>query len=631
MAMSGIEALGVESPLYYVSEADSSGYAVAARRCIEALRSAGFAVTWDQLANTFEGRVRQQPPPLTPPQLAVVHCIPTAWPKLRGELKAEQTIGHTVWEVDRIPLRWRYELSVVDELWVPTNWNKWVFDNAQLGKPVHLVPHAISTASPVPPPIELRADRLNFALVSAWDWRKRPDLAIEAYLRAFTADDPVTLVVKSSSLPIAWPHDARVATIDHIAAIVSRFPNPASVLVDTATWTDGQMLGLLRSADCLVSLTSTEGWGLGAFDAACMGTPIIITGYGGQVEWLGSDYPGLLPFSMQPVDHPDTSLFEPGMSWGSADIDTAVDMLKMFAAGTFPELSKRAVSLAPELLHRYAPTTVGAIARRALGDQTLTGPVAARPALPRVLILTPVKDSAHESSGYVDRLLALDYPAQQLSVGVLESDSVDGSFDAFAVELKRLSDAGWRTTMVRKDFGYRLPNNLERWEPSIQLDRRRVLALSRNHLLFAALGDEDWVLWIDADVVEFPTDIIGQLLAVGRDIVQPHCVRGWGGPTFDLNGWIDHGQRHLDDFRGLGTVELHAVGGTMLLVRADRHRDGLIWPAYLYGNANDRIRRDPALLGRTEIGEIETEGLAIMANDMGIACWGIPDLEIRHR
>ena len=32
-----------------------------------------------------------------------------------------------------------------------------------------------------------------------------------------------------------------------------------------------------------------------------------------------------------------------------------------------------------------------------------------------------------------------------------------------------------------------------------------------------------------------------------------------------------------------------------------------------------------------EVGEIETEGLGIMAADMGLECWGLPLLEIRHR
>jgi peptide chain release factor subunit 1 len=29
-------------------------------------------------------------------------------------------------------------------------------------------------------------------------------------------------------------------------------------------------------------------------------------------------------------------------------------------------------------------------------------------------------------------------------------------------------------------------------------------------------------------------------------------------------------------------------------------------------------------------GEVETEGLGIMAQDMGYQCWGLPDLEVIH-
>lgn len=251
-----------------------------------------------------------------------------------------------------------------------------------------------------------------------------------------------------------------------------------------------------------------------------------------------------------------------------------------------------------------------------------------------VLILTPVKQAAAEAVGYVDRLLALDYPARQLSVGILESDSTDDTLEAFTREFTRLRDAGWRSTGVwKRDFGYQIPKGLPRWDPSIQLERRRILALSRNHLLFNALSDDiEWVLWLDADVVEFQPDILRLLTTLGRDIVQPHCVKEWGGRTFDLNAWRDQGRLHLEDMRGEGfLVPLHAVGGTMLLVRADRHRDGLIWPPYRYGLPHPLIRTDPRLVGRPELGEIETEGLGMMAHDMGLTCWGLPDVEIRHR
>jgi len=253
---------------------------------------------------------------------------------------------------------------------------------------------------------------------------------------------------------------------------------------------------------------------------------------------------------------------------------------------------------------------------------------------PNVLVLTPVKNAAHEAAGYVDRLLALTHPAENMSLGLLASDSDDGTPEVFATEMTRLTDAGWRSARIwQRDFGYHIPDGTPRWEPSIQLQRRRTLALSRNHLLFNALTDDiDWVLWIDADVLEYRADILQLMLSLRRDIIQPHCVREWGGRTFDLNAWRDKGRLHLDDLRAEGFIaKLDAVGGTMLLVRADCHRDGLIWPAYLYGLANPLIRTDPASIGRDEIGEIETEGLGMMAADMGLTCWGLPLVEIRHR
>lgn len=57
-------------------------------------------------------------------------------------------------------------------------------------------------------------------------------------------------------------------------------------------------------------------------------------------------------------------------------------------------------------------------------------------------------------------------------------------------------------------------------------------------------------------------------------------------------------------------------------MRADLHRDGLVFPPFLYGRENDRARN-----GR---GEVETEGLGIMARDMGYRCWGMPGLEVLH-
>jgi peptide chain release factor subunit 1 len=252
---------------------------------------------------------------------------------------------------------------------------------------------------------------------------------------------------------------------------------------------------------------------------------------------------------------------------------------------------------------------------------------------PTVLILTPVKDAADCLDGYVRGLRRLTYPRHLISVGFLESDSSDTTFRDLARHARALRSELRRVEIWKRDFGYLIPPGVPRWAPEIQVERRRVLAMSRNHLLFRALDDEAWVLWIDVDVVEYPPDLIERLLSTGKDIVQPHCVLDYGGPTFDLNAWRDQGRLHLDDLRDEDElVELDAVGGTVLLVKADLHREGLVFPSFLYGTANPRIRTGPRSHFDGEVnGEIETEGLGMMARDMGYRCWGMPRFEVIHR
>jgi peptide chain release factor subunit 1 len=238
-----------------------------------------------------------------------------------------------------------------------------------------------------------------------------------------------------------------------------------------------------------------------------------------------------------------------------------------------------------------------------------------------------MKSASRFLESYFAGLETLTHPA--LALGILEGDSSDGTFEKLRHRLERACPGFLRKLLVKKNFGFVIPEGIPRYSAVYQEQRRAVLARARNHLLFSALRDEDWVLWLDADVVEYPADIIERLLAYDQDIVHPNCVIEFGGPSFDRNAWSDSGRKHLSDLRGQGIVRLESVGGTMLLVRADRHRDGLVFPPFFYG-ARSRWVRDPHPLRGPQLGEIETEGLAIMAKDMGIECWGLPDLEIRH-
>ncbi|MBX9840980.1 MAG: ANP1/MMN9/VAN1 family protein [Xanthobacteraceae bacterium] len=248
--------------------------------------------------------------------------------------------------------------------------------------------------------------------------------------------------------------------------------------------------------------------------------------------------------------------------------------------------------------------------------------------LPTVLILTPVKNAGRHLSRYVALIERLDWPRSQLSIGILESDSRDATFESLQTLRPRLEARAQSVTILKRDFGFQIPSGVPRWADAIQLARRSTLARSRNHLLSGALDREDWVLWIDVDVVDYPANTIGRLLSEGRDILQPHCVVVPNGPTFDRNAWVNGGRQTMHDLRGSNApVRLDSVGGCMLLVRADLHRDGLVFPAFRYGLESSAIRKPHPVW---QAGEIETEGLAMMAGDMGHQCWGLPDFEILH-
>jgi len=246
-----------------------------------------------------------------------------------------------------------------------------------------------------------------------------------------------------------------------------------------------------------------------------------------------------------------------------------------------------------------------------------------------IVVLTPVKNARAHLPRYLELLGRLDAGGAPLSVAFLEGDSDDGTLQALDAARPGLEARFHRVEIHRRHEGLRLDG--PRWAPGVQRQRRAAIARARNHLLSAALGQAAWALWLDVDVADYPPDLLTRLLASGKDIVVPHCVRPDGG-SFDLNTFVftegeddpahlrdglfqppvGAGRAYLEDIAGPGPVRVDSVGGTALLIKGDLHRQGLNFPAFSYG------------------GYIETEGLAMMARDMGHACWALPDLRIVH-
>ena len=84
-----------------------------------------------------------------------------------------------------------------------------------------------------------------------------------------------------------------------------------------------------------------------------------------------------------------------------------------------------------------------------------------------VLILTPVKNAASFLDAYFDGLAKLSYPVSAISLGFLESDSDDGTYDRIRDWLENLRGRYASAEIWRKNFDFRIPEGPSSLDPRL--------------------------------------------------------------------------------------------------------------------------------------------------------------------
>lgn len=209
-----------------------------------------------------------------------------------------------------------------------------------------------------------------------------------------------------------------------------------------------------------------------------------------------------------------------------------------------------------------------------------------------------------------------------------------------------------KITILRQDTES-LDNQVEKHRHAlkVQKDRRASMALARNSLVFSALGPyTSWVLWLDSDIVETPSTLIQDMVSHDKPVISANCYQRYFDEEkkqdsirpYDYNNWVEseeglkiaenmaedeiivEGYAEIATYRPLmahfydpnGDVntemELDGVGGAAVLVKADVHRDGAMFPPFPFYHL------------------IETEGFAKMAKRLGYQVFGLPNYLVYH-
>lgn len=135
------------------------------------------------------------------------------------------------------------------------------------------------------------------------DQRKNFNKILEAFLK-LNKPDTLLLVKATSNQPV-------ILNIPRVQILNGLMPDEG---IDE----------IHAHGDCYVSASSSEGIGLGAVEAAMHDKPVIITEYGGAVEYIKTPY--TVKCGRQLLEN-DDFLFQKGMEWGKPDFDQLLEFM----------------------------------------------------------------------------------------------------------------------------------------------------------------------------------------------------------------------------------------------------------------------------------------------------------------
>lgn len=229
-------------------------------------------------------------------------------------------IGHCEFEATEAPEIWPRYCNMMDEVWVPTEWDRRKFVKAGVNVPIYVIHQGIDPDYFHPgfaPMVTDAKESFKFLVNAAWYPRKNLHNLIVAFQSEFKKGEDVCLIVKTLNLGLNKGIDNEVKEIPSLEG-------SANVYVKEEDIPEYKLASLYTMADCFVLPTRGEGWGLPLFEALACGLPIITTGYGAPFEMLraldNEPYPGVHFVDYREVYSTDPYVYMEGKKWAEPNM-----------------------------------------------------------------------------------------------------------------------------------------------------------------------------------------------------------------------------------------------------------------------------------------------------------------------
>jgi len=233
-------------------------------------------------------------------------------------------IGYNVWESTRYSEQFFQQLLTLDELWVPTEWQKEI--SIKQGYPedkIFVIPEGVDGKTFKPTSKPKKKDKFQFVIVGRWDYRKGIKESIEGFLKAFPDNPDVELLLNVEN---PYPVDGMKSTEERL-----KHYGLEDDRIKILKFLDRkQYISLLQNANVLISCARAEGWNLPLIEALACGTPSIYTKCSGQLEFTKSGGLGVNILGEEPATNGKDLTYEhniPG-NFYTPDLNHLVDQIK---------------------------------------------------------------------------------------------------------------------------------------------------------------------------------------------------------------------------------------------------------------------------------------------------------------
>lgn len=230
------------------------------------------------------------------------------------------------WELPDYPQPWVEKLAAFDGLWAPTTFVQDAMARAT-GRPVARVPLAVDMKlSTFLGRRWFDIPEHAFVVMFAFDFssyaaRKNPFGVLDAFeqLVARRPEAPLHALIKYKGGEAGNPD--RQALEARIAQLSGR------VQTITREMSDNEVKNLFRNVDVFVSLHRSEGFGRGLAEAMALGTPVVTTGWSGNMDFMDAETALLVDYQLVPVK-PGAYLYGEGQHWAEPDVAQASRLIE---------------------------------------------------------------------------------------------------------------------------------------------------------------------------------------------------------------------------------------------------------------------------------------------------------------